>query len=135
MELERAGPAAGRARLASAIRLVWGLFFVASSLVNLVITFPHPELYREFANLTFLPFYRDLLLDVAVPNGRLITALVIVFELAAGVLVLTKGRAARMGLLATAAWVLFVWPAMGWYTIASPLLLFVPWWLLRNQQD
>jgi len=123
----------GAVRRANGARILWGLVFVLSSVINLLLTLPHPEFYHNFAELTFFPFYRDILLNVAVPNAPVISALVVVFELVTGVLVLSKGKAARVGLLATAAWVLFVWPSMGWYTIASPLLLAVPWWLLRRQ--
>ena len=127
-------PNAGAARRARVIRVVWGLVFVAGAVVNLLVTLPHPELYAEFADLTFFPFYRRLLLEVAVPNGRLISALVVAFEIGAGLLVLGGGKAGRIGLWATAGWTLFVWPAMGWYTIASPLLLAVPCWLLRRDR-
>jgi hypothetical protein len=130
-----AGPAGNRRGpgLATGVRVVWGLVFVGGAVVNLLVTLPHPEVYEGFAELAFFPFYRDLLLDVAVPNATLITALVVVFELTAGALVLSTGRLARLGLLATVGWTVFVWPAMGWYTIGSPLLMIIPCWLLRNQ--
>jgi len=60
-----------------------------------------------------------------------ITALVAVFELAAGVLVLSRGVAVRVGLVGTGLWVLFITPAMGWYTIWAPVLLVIPGLLLR----
>jgi len=34
-------------------------------------------------------------------------------------------------LIATALWILFVTPAMGWYTLFSPVLLIIPALLLR----
>jgi hypothetical protein len=120
---------------ANVARILWGLVFVASSIINLTVTLPRPELYRDFADLTFFPFYRALLLKVALPNGYLITGLVVVFELVVGVLILGQGRAVRLGLIGTALWVLFVCPAMGWYTIFSPLLLLVPGLLLRRKYD
>lgn len=125
----RRGAAPGSA--ANVGRIVWGLCFIASAVVNLTMTLPNPELYRDFADLTFLPFYRSLLLEVALPNATLVSALVVVFELATGVLLLSKGVAVRWGLIATAGWILFVTPAMGWYTLFSPVLLIVPALLLR----
>jgi len=48
-------------------RILWGIVFVASSLVNLFVTLPNPDFYRTFADLTFSPFYRRLILNVAIP--------------------------------------------------------------------
>ena len=122
-------PAATRA--AQTGRALWGLFFLAASAINLLVTLPNPGFYRDFAGLTFFPFYRWLLLTIAVPNAVLISALVVVFELAAGLLILWRGRAVAWGLAATAGWVVFLCPSMGWYTLFSPLLLVIPAWLLR----
>jgi hypothetical protein len=112
-------------------RIAWGLFFFASGIFNALMTLPNPELYRVFSTLTFFPFYRRLLLEVALPNAYVISGLVVAFELAVGVMILARGRWVRWGLIGTGAWTLFVTPAMGWYTIWSPLLLAIPLLLLR----
>ena len=117
--------------LARVGRALWGLVFLASGVVNLTVTLPNPDLYEVFAELTFFPFYRWLIVNVAMPNAGVVTALVVVFELAAGVLVLSRGRAVRIGLVGTALWVVFITPAMGWYTIWAPVLLVVPGLLMR----
>lgn len=114
-------------------RLLWGIFFVGSGIVNLTVTLPHPEYYKSFADLTFFPFYRTLLLTIAVPNAYLITGLVILFEIAAGVMMLAKGTAVRLGLMGTILWLVFVCPAMGWYTLFSPLMIVIPALLLRYE--
>jgi hypothetical protein len=116
-------------------RILWGLVFIASSIVNLTVTLPNPAFYRTFADLTFFPFYRRLILNVAIPNAQLITALVVVFEFAVGVLTLSKGQAVRWGLIGTGAWAVFICPAMGWYTIGSPLFLIIPLLLLRYRYN
>jgi hypothetical protein len=116
-------------------RLVWAWLFIISSMVNLMVTLPNPELYRDFADLTFLPFYRSLLVNLALPNATLVSALVVILELLAGVLLLSRGKAVRCGLILTAAWILFVTPAMGWYTLLSPILLIIPALLLRFDYD
>ncbi|MGD2166425.1 MAG: hypothetical protein PVH50_12955 [Anaerolineae bacterium] len=64
---------------ANAARLVWGVAFFVSSVANLLMTLPNPDLYREFADLTFLPGCRSLLLQVALPNAHLISGLVVLF--------------------------------------------------------
>jgi hypothetical protein len=120
---------------ASVGRIVWGVFFIISSVVNLMMPLPNPEFYRDFADLTFLPFYRWLLLNLALPNATMVSALVVVFEFVAGILLLSKRKTVRWGLIGTAAWILFVTPAMGWYTLFSPVLLIIPALLLRFDYD
>jgi hypothetical protein len=116
-------------------RILWGLVFIASSIVNLTVTLPNPAFYRTFADLTFFPFYRRLILNVAIPNAQLITALVVIFEFAVGVLTLSKGQAVHWGLIGTGAWAVFICPAMGWYTLGSPLFLIIPLLLWRYNYD
>jgi hypothetical protein len=114
-------------------RVLWGLVFLASGVVNLIVTLPNPAFYEVFAELTFFPFFRWLIVNVAIPNAQLITALVAVFELAAGVLIMGRGRAVTIGLIGTMLWVVFITPAMGWYTIFAPVLLVIPGLLLRSR--
>ena len=117
--------------LARVGRALWGLVFLASGVVNMTVTLPNPDFYEVFAELTFFSFYRWLIVNVAVPNAGVVTALVVAFELAAGLLVLSRGRAVKVGLVGTALWVVFITPAMGWYTIWAPVLLVVPGLLMR----
>lgn len=116
---------------AEVARALWGLFFIVGAAVNLFVTLPRPELYRSFAQVNLFGWYRDLLLSVALPNATAITALVVVLEFGVGALILSRGAAVRAGLIGTALWVVFISPAMGWYTIWSPALLVVPLWLSR----
>ncbi len=116
-------------------RILWGIVFVASSIVNLVVTLPNPEFYRTFADLTFFPFYRRLILNIAIPNAYLITALVVIFEFAIGILMLGKGKRVHLGLIGSGAWALFIAPAMGWYTIWSPVFLIIPILLIRYDYE
>jgi hypothetical protein len=103
--------------------------------VNLTVTLPNPAFYRTFADLTFFPFYRQLILNFAIPNATLITALVVIFEFAIGALTLSRGRGVRWGLIGTGVWVVFIALAMGWYTIWSPILLIIPALLMRYEYD
>jgi hypothetical protein len=77
------------------------------------LTEPTPDLYQTFAEMAFFSFCRRLILDVAIPNARLITTLVVVFEFAVGVLTLGSGKVVRRGLIGTASWMVFICPAMG----------------------
>jgi hypothetical protein len=116
-------PPAAPGRAANVGRILWGAFFVGSGVFNAAVTLRNPG------------FYRSLLLQVALPNATLISALVVVFELAVGVMVLSRGRTVRWGLICSGLWCLFVWPAMGWYTLGSPVLLIIPWLLMRREYD
>lgn len=130
-DIKASAPSTG----ASIGRILWGMFFIVSSIINLVITLPHPVLYRSFAELTFFPFYSRLLLSVAFPNAYLITGLVVIFELVVGVLILCKKAAVQWGLIFSAFWLLFVFPSMGWYTIFSPIFIIIPWSIGRYRYD
>jgi hypothetical protein len=129
-------PRAGSAPTAANVgRVLWGLAFVAASIVNLTVTLPNPDFYQTFADLTFFPFYRQLILNIALPNATLISALVVIFEFAVGVMMLSKGKWVHWGLVGTGVWVVFITPAMGWYTVASLIFLIIPALLLRYDYD
>lgn len=117
---------------AQVVRTLWALFFIGSSVFNYRVTLPQPEVYRAFSQLTFFGWYRELLLSVALPNARAITATVVLLEFVAGVLMLCRGDAVRIGLIGSLCWVVFLVPALGWYTLLGCLpLIAVPLWLLR----
>jgi len=116
-------------------RILWGMFFIVSSIINLFVTLPNPVLYKSFAKLTFFPFYSRLLLSVAFPNAYLLTGLVVVFELVVGVLILGKKAAVQWGLIFSAFWLLFVCPSMGWYTLFNPIFIIIPWLIGRYRYD
>lgn len=116
-------------------RVLWALFFIGGAALNAVFTLRQPDVYRTFSQLTFFGWYRELLTGVALPNATAITSLVVALELGVGLLMLSQGVAVRVGLISTAAWLVFLWPSMGWYTVWSPLLLCIPLWLLRFDFD
>ena len=116
-------------------RILWGMLFIVSSIINLVVTLPDPVLYKSFAELSFFHFYRSLLLSVAFPNAYVITGLVVVFELVVGVLILGKKAAVQWGLILSAFWLLFICPSMGWYTLFTPILIIIPWLIGRYRYN
>lgn len=116
-------------------RALWGLFFIGAAVFNTLVTLRAPEVYRAFSQVTFFGWYRQLLLTVALPNATAITSLVVVLELLAGVSMLWGGRSVRIALFASTAWVVFLAPAMGWYSASGLLLIVVPLWLLRFDYD
>lgn len=112
-------------------RTLWGLFFIGGATFNALFTLPQPEVYRAFSQLTFFGWYRELLLAVALPNATALTSLVVLLELTAGLLMLSRGTAVRVGLIGSAAWVVFLCPSMGWYSVWIPLLAVIPLVLMR----
>lgn len=99
-------------------RAALGLLYVAAgALVNAVYLVTGDN-YAKFADAAHISFVRTTWRDVVVPNHTLFITLLIVFEAAAGVLVLSGGRAAIAGMIAALAmhigllpfgWVLTIW--------------------------
>ena len=130
-DIKASAPSTG----ASIGRILWGMFFLVSSIINLFVTLPNPVLYKSFAELTFFHFYRRLLLSVAFPNAYLISGLVVVFEFVVGILIIGKKAAVQWGLIFSAFWLLFVCPSMGWYTLFSPIFIIIPWLIGRYRYN
>lgn len=126
-------PPAGRA--ATAARLGLGLYFFAMVLVNVFIMLPNArENYAGLADLTWPGFVwvPEVVIDpVAVP----FTLLLIVWEAAVGLLLLSRGRAVRLGLWAALFQVLALAPFLGWYEIPNLLTAALVVWLLRRRQE
>jgi hypothetical protein len=61
--------------------------------------------------------------------------LLIVWEVAVGLLLLSRGRAVRLGLWAVLFQVLALAPFLGWYEIPNLLTAMVVVWLLRREHD
>ena len=113
-------------------RLVIGLYFVGGSLFNLLVTLPDRDrMLTGLVATASIPFYRDvvrlaLAWDLAGPPVVLVAA----FELTVGVLSLSRGGAAGLGLLGAAAWYVGMLPvlppdglAIGLGVTAAPALL------------
>jgi lysylphosphatidylglycerol synthetase-like protein (DUF2156 family) len=128
-----ARPPAGRA--ATTVRLVLGLYFFAMVLVNLFVMLPNArDNYAALADLTWPGFVwvPEVVIDpVAVP----FTLLLIVWEVAVGLLLLSRGRAVRLGLWAALFQVLALAPFLGWYEIPNLLTAAVVVWLLRRTHE
>jgi hypothetical protein len=114
------------------IRLVLAIAFFAGASVNAYLALGVPEVYEEFADFAFLRVYRSLWRGMVLPRLRLWIALVILFEIAVGVLLLTAGPYARSGLILAALYTAFLvpfwWGGGGLINIALFVLML---WLLR----
>lgn len=81
--------------------LVMGVFYLIGAAFNLVWTFTHTDkFFGAFADGAWSRPAESLMRDFVIPNGRLITVLIIVFQVAVGVLILTRGDFVRTALIA-----------------------------------
>ncbi len=123
-------PPAGTVR--QSVRLLFGGFYAAMAVVNATVTLPHaPRVYADLADMSWPGFdaaVRQLVIPVATP----LTATVIVAEAGLAVLLLSRGRAVRAGLLAALAWQLGLAPFLSWYELANVALSAVVLWLLAR---
>lgn len=81
------------------LRAVAVLYIAAGAAVN-AFFLARGDDYEKFADGSYLGFVRDTWRDLVVPNHDFFISILIVFELAVGVLVLNGGRKAQLGLVA-----------------------------------
>ena len=100
-------------------RIFLGIFFLVMALgVNGSFTFTNPQGYVNYASEALIPFYGDFALTVVKLNPTLFGLLLMVFEIAMGLLLLHKHRAVKIGLVGTMVFLIAI----------SPLsLLQLPW--------
>ncbi len=128
-----ARPEAGR--WATAGRILLGFYFFAMVLVNVFITLPSAtKVYAGLADLTW-PGFVWIPEQVIEPMAAPFTMALIVWECAVGVLLLSRGRAVRLGLWAVLFQVLALAPFLGWYEIPNLLTAVLVVWLLRREHD
>jgi hypothetical protein len=97
-------PIAGRWR--NAARVGFGGFFLAMAAYNTTMVLPNAaEAYRGVAELSW-PGLDWLMLHLVAPAGVPFTLLLVAFEVGVAVLVLSRGRRVRVGLLAAVAFML-----------------------------
>jgi hypothetical protein len=90
------------------------------------------ESYRGVAELSW-PGFDWLMLHVVAPAGVPFTLLLVAFEVGVAVLVLSRGRRVRVGLLAAVAFMIGLAPLMSWYELAN--LPLVAWALALLTRD
>ncbi len=95
---------------ANIVRVIFGLVMVAGAVANTFMTLTQPEIYASFADMSLIPLYRNLWYSLVVPYLEFWLALVIVFELTVGILILSKGPAVKVGLVGAILFFLFLVP-------------------------
>lgn len=104
-------------------RCIFAAIFLVDAVANALIIIFNPGIYRTLADVAIVDFYRDAWMAVVLPNVQLVIGLVVVFELALAVLLILKGAAVRIGLVAAAAFTLMLVP-LWWGGAALLILLF-----------
>jgi hypothetical protein len=125
-------PLASRWR--NAARLAFGGFYLAMATYNTTVTLPNAAAaYKQIADELAWPGFDWLMLHLVVPAAVPLTVLLVAFEVAVAVLVLSKGRQVRLGLLAAIAFQVGLAPLISWYELGNVPL--VAWALLLLARD
>ena len=127
-------PIAGRWR--NAARIAFGGFFLAMATYNTTVVLPNAaESYTNIADELAWPGFDWLMAHLVAPAAVPFTELLIAFEVAVAVLVLSKGRRVRIGLLAAIAFMIGLAPLMSWYELANVPLVAGALALLARDYD
>jgi hypothetical protein len=113
-----------------------GLAYLAAAVFNTVYTLPRSDQLDGYADGAWFSFLADFMRDVFMPNGDLFMILVIAFEVAVALLILSRGRYVDAGVTASVLWVLVVLPFLAWpYLITNIVLAAVQGVLLLRRYD
>jgi hypothetical protein len=100
-------------------RILLGIFFLVMALgVNGSFTFSNPHAYIDYASEAMIPFYGELAVTVVKLNPTLFGLLLMVFEIAMGLLMLHKHGSVKIGLIGTMVFLIGISPCS---------LLQLPW--------
>ncbi|MFN8421727.1 MAG: hypothetical protein U0528_21145 [Anaerolineae bacterium] len=101
---------------------------------SIVILSGNPQAYAGIAEGSFLPVYQVFFAGIVPQNIVLWATLAAVFELVVGVLIFSSGRAAKLGLLLSLVFQIFLIP-MGAWGVINVLLVVISAMLLQNNYD
>lgn len=104
-------------------RGVIGLFYLAAAVFNTVYTLPRSDELDGYADGAWFGFLADFMRDVFMPNGELFMVLVIVFEVAVGVAILSRARWVDLGVAASVLWVVAILPFLAWPYLLTNIAL------------
>jgi len=117
-------------KVANIVRIIFGFVLLAGAAANAYLTLTQPEVYVTFADTALIPLYRNLWQTLVVPYLRFWLALVIVLELTLAVLILSKGKWVKVGLVSAIIFFLllvpFWWEGGAIINIVFALILALP---------
>ena len=103
-------------------------FYLASAVFNGVFTLPRAddgEVFDGYADGAWFSFLEDFMRDVFAPNGVVFMAVVIVFEVIVGVLILGRAERVDLGVVASLLWVVAILPFLAWPYLLVNVVLFM----------
>ena len=107
----------------NAWRIFIGVAYLAAAVFNTVYTLPRSDELDGYAEGAWFGFLADFMRDVFMPNGELFMTLVIVFEVAVAILILSRGRYVDAGVTASVLWVLAILPFLAWPYLLTNIIL------------
>ena len=116
-------------------RIFVGLFFLVMAIgVNVVTVLVDPDSYIGLGAGSFIPLYRWVFTDLVALAPALFVLPVAAFEIAVGLLMLSKGTYVKWGLIGGIAFLLAITP-LGVWTLGNPIMAVAMAVLLRNEYD
>jgi hypothetical protein len=117
-------------------RLVLGVIWISGAIINGLWTLPAAsDAWESLGRDATFAAYRWFFSDIVSVAPELMTVLLILGELALGVMILARDPWARSGLLLSVVWSVFllflIWP----YTLSTLVLLVLAAWLLRFDHE
>jgi hypothetical protein len=116
-----------------------GGFYLLSAVFNAAYTLPRTgedDLFDGYADGAWFGFLEDFMRDVFAPNGALFMVLVVIFEVAVGVAILSRDRWVDFGVAASLLWVVGIMPFLAWpYLLVNIALVFIQGALLLRRFD
>lgn len=121
---------------ANVVRLLVGFGFLAAAVGNSLFFLPDAEEQLEsMLELTLFDWYRDVFDAVVMPAPTLWVGVLAAYELAAGLLILSRRRAVDVGLGMAVTFMLAIVPLIGWYSLTNLVTALVPAALLFRRYD
>jgi hypothetical protein len=109
-------PAGERIAL-NAARVFFALWYLLGSLVHLKFALTDTRVYAQFGSSSLFTVSRDLWTSIVMPHITFFALVLAAFEMATGILILSKGRFVKSGLAASVSFNVFLlqlglgWPA------------------------
>lgn len=116
-----------------------GAFYLAAAVFNALYTLPksdESDLLGDYADGAWFPILEDFMRDVFMANDRPLMVLVVVFEVAVGLAILSRGIWVDVGVAASLLWVIAILPFLAWpYLITNVVLVVLQGVLLLRNYD
>ena len=115
-------------------RIYFGILFVLTSMINFLIGLLNPQILPPITDYALIPLYRDITIHIIAPIAAPFLFLLAAFELAVGVLMLSKHTSVKIGLVGGLVFCVSIIP-VGPETVANVLLAAGLAWLLTKRYD